>query len=180
MTTPAGNPPWTRTAGIADYGGATDKENYLAKGVVDPRTDVGAAEIMRLASDLAAMTRVAPFCVINYTADDTGTADPDVNWCVMQTQIDTDGWAAGATPTGFPVLARTGDGVVTITFASSYSDDYSVSGSFTVHAAEGCSNANASLAVDCELTSATVVTASVYNSAAGTAATDKTVTVSVW
>lgn len=180
--TASGNPAWERNAGITDYGGHLSKANYLAQGVVNPKTDVGAPAIMRMADHLKALANVSPFAVINYTQDDTGTNDPVVNSCYLMPDADSDGYPDGGTPpTGFPTLSRNGDGDVTVTFDSSYNDSYGTAGTFNVKAAQGfCNDSSSSIVVDADLISTVAVRVRCYVSNTGVASQDSQVTLVVW
>lgn len=124
MSTPAGLPSWTRTATIEYYGGHPDKQNYMGQGAIDARTDVTAEQLNRLAADLAACVRVAPFCVILLTTNDTTPGPPFVQSIRMQNRVNLTGYAGDNPPPGFPVCLRTGNGRVSITFPVSPEDDF--------------------------------------------------------
>ena len=127
---PTGSPAWTRTADFSHYGGHASKENYLGRGAIDALTDVGAEEFSRMVADAAAATRTAPFAVITYSCNDTSPDAPTVEFVYMMTGIRTVSYEGDAPPSGFPSAARNGDGDVTFTFASSYSDEYGIAGAF--------------------------------------------------
>lgn len=129
MTTPTGNPAWTRSADYTTYGGDPNKANYQSQGVVNPRTDVGAEGFSRLVSDVAAVVRTAEFCVMQILCDVGGTATTVEN-CRMMTGVTAVTYSGTAPPTGFPSVTRNGNGDVTVTFASSYLDEYGVTGAF--------------------------------------------------
>ncbi len=129
MTTPGGNPAWTRSATFDQYGGHVDKANYQSQGVVNPRTDVGAEGFSRLVSDVAAIVRTAEFCVMQIVCDVGGTTTT-VEHCRLMTGVSSGSYVGTAPPTGFPTVTRNGNGDVSITFASSYSDEYAVAGAF--------------------------------------------------
>lgn len=112
--TPTGNPAWVRSNDHTAYGGHVNKANYQSVGTVNPRTDLSAENLARMAADLAAVARTAPWAVLTYTTNDTSPAAPT---------IDDYETMAGNEPTG----ARVGDGEVTITWDASYSDPYSQS-----------------------------------------------------
>jgi hypothetical protein len=148
MTTPLGSPAWVRTPGITDYGSATDKADAYGQDVVNARTDVGAAALMRMADHLSACVRTSPFCVGVATCDDTTPGPPTISAClIMPSGKITTSYVGDAPPSGFPSFARNGNGDVTATFASSYTDAYGVSGSFapsaTIAGAISTSNLNA-------------------------------------
>lgn len=128
---PNGVPAWVRTASHVDYGGDPNKRNYLSQGVIDALTDVGAEAVCRMAADLEAIVRSAPFAVITYTCDDTTPAAPTINSVYLMTGVNIVGYLGSAAPAGFPSAARNGNGDVTFTFSASYSDAYGVSGAFT-------------------------------------------------
>lgn len=127
MTTPTGNPAWTRSADYTQYGGDPNKANYQSQGVVNPRTDVGAEGFSRLASDVAAVVRTAEFCVMQVLCDVSGTTTT-VESCRMMTGITAASYLGTAPPTGFPAVTRNGSGDVSVTFSSTYSDEYGVAG----------------------------------------------------
>jgi hypothetical protein len=59
MITPAGSPPWARAASMQSYGGDVNKKDYGGIGSVNARTDVTAAQFVRMTSDLASLNPVA-------------------------------------------------------------------------------------------------------------------------
>src|SRR5690242_12075687 len=136
--TPTGSPAWTRTVSYADYGGDPAKENYLARGAINRLTDVAAEEFSRMVSDLAAAARTAPFMVAVVQCFDSGTPSaPVILYCALMTGVRTTSYFGGAPPSGFPAVARNGNGDVTFTFAASYLDEYGVSGAFAPKDGEG-------------------------------------------
>lgn len=128
--TPNGSPPWVRTVSHVDYGGDTEKANYLSQGVIDALTDVGAEAFCRMVADLEALVRTAPFAVITYTCDDSTPAAPTIDTVYMMTGINVAGYAGASPPSGFPAAARQGNGDVEFTFAATYADAYGVTGAF--------------------------------------------------
>lgn len=117
--TPSGKPAWLRLNDHTAYGGRTDKKNYQSRGAINGRTDVTAENICRIASDLAAVARTAPFCSFTATLSDTSPAAPTItNYLAM----------AGAAP----ATARVSNGVATFDWLTSYTDDYSVAGDFNI------------------------------------------------
>lgn len=117
--TPSGNPIWIRQNDHTSYGGRTDKKNYQSRGAVNGRTDVTAENICRIASDMAAIGRTAPFCSFTATLDDSGPAAPTISdYLAMVGDA--------------PASARVSDGVATFDWGTSYSDDYSVAGDFHI------------------------------------------------
>ena len=128
--TPNGSPAWVRNADHTTYGGNAEKTNYQSRGVINALTDVGAEEFVRMVSDLAAVVRTAPFCVINVTGRDSTVQDPTVNRVTLQTGATASSYDGGSPPAGFPSVTRVGDGNYLVTFAATYADPYSVSGAF--------------------------------------------------
>lgn len=176
--TPTGSPAWVRNADHTTYGGHTSKTNYQSRGVINALTDVGAEEFVRMVADLAAVVRTAPFCVINFTANDSGTpADPTVNRVTMQTGATASSYAGGTPPTGFPTVERVADGNYRITFSANYSDPYSVSGAFTpthvVPAVLGATGYDVGYQTG-------VSTCNVYCNNGGAGVQDQTLSVVIW
>lgn len=124
MTVPNGSPAWTRSADATVYGGHPDKRDYQGQGVVNPQTDISAAEFLRMTADLAAVVRVAPFAVLRIQCDDTTPNDPTVLSVNQQTGIVSTSYAGMSPPTGFPTAERNGDGDITITWDSDYPDEF--------------------------------------------------------
>lgn len=130
MTTPTGNPAWLRTSAFDTYGGDLNKQNYQSQGVVNPRTDVGAEGFSRLTADVASIARTVEFCSMLVQCDDATPGPPTVVNCRLMTGVTAVSYVGNAPPTGFPTVARNGNGDVSVTFASSYSDEYGVAGAF--------------------------------------------------
>ena len=126
--TPTGSPAWTRVADHTTYGGDTDKKNYQSQGAVNARTDVTAEQFVRLASDAAMVVQTADLAVLIITGNDTAANDPTVNSAYLMTGRDTTGYDGGNPPAGFPSVTRVADGHMRVTFATSLTDDYGVSG----------------------------------------------------
>lgn len=120
--TPTGNPAWVRSNGHTAYGGNINKVNYQSVGTVNPRTDLSAENLCRIAADLAAVARTSPFSVMTFTCDDTTPGAPVVGSYFAM---------AGSAPTG----TRNGNGDVTFAWSDSYLDDYGVSGLANIRAA---------------------------------------------
>lgn len=133
---PTGHPLWTRAAGHVNYGGNENKRNHLSQGVVDPETDVSAQQLARLATDLASIARVAPFGYMVVQCNDSSPQAPQVVLANMANNVST-GYEGDAAPTGFPTLARVSNGRFSVTFASTYADDYGVSGAFILQPGTG-------------------------------------------
>lgn len=129
MTTPNGNPAWTRSADHTFYGGHADKANYNGEPVVNPRTDVGADSFQRMAADLAAVARMTNFCTLWFTANSAGSSI-SVTACSMMTGKISAAYAGTSPPAGFPSVTHVSAMVYSIDIGGSYSDDYSVAGVF--------------------------------------------------
>jgi len=129
---PEGSPLWARTVDFAHYGGNVEKANYLSRGAIDALTDVDASQFARLTADLASVTRTAPFAVIRLLCDDTTPAAPTIEYVHMATGVRLTSYVGTSAPAGYPSAARNGNGDVTVTFASSYTDPYGVANAFTV------------------------------------------------
>ena len=176
--TPSGNPPWMRTNDLTHYGGDVNKENYLSRGAIDALTDVDAAQFSRLAADMASLQRVMPFCVLTLLCSDSSPAAPTIEFVHMQTGI-SGSYLGSSPPSGFPSASRNSNGDVSITFASTYSDPYSVSGTYAVSSAIPCLISATAGEVSAELVSDTVIRLRAF-STAGVAISDARMTVSVW
>jgi hypothetical protein len=169
MITPAGAPAWSRAADHTDYGGHINKRNYQSQGAVNPETDITAEQVTRTAADLAAVTRVAPFAVLTITTQDPGP--PSVDSVRLMTGALATAYAGDAAPSGYPSAALTGTDETTVTFASSYSDEYSVAASFTPQCVQAFSHDGATQPT-AEISGQTIVIT--------TGSTPETVTLTVW
>jgi hypothetical protein len=178
MIVPTGFPAWARTADHSHYGGHVAKKNYQSQGVTNPRTDVGAEAIVRLASDVAAAVRTAKFFSGTFTNRDTSPAAPTVSSVEMMTGILQASYDGSAPPSGFPGAVRVSTGRVRFTFATSYTDEYGVSAAFTPRRAKASGHGSSFCTCTCSITGQTV---DVFCwDAAGNALGDKTVTLTVW
>ena len=176
--TPNGQPPWTRTASHTNYGGHVNKRNYLSRGKIDSLTDVGAEEICRIAADLEAISRTAPFATVTFLCNDSSPAAPTIESVLMMTGVRASSYAGGSAPAGFPSAARNGNGDVTFTFASSYSDAYGVAGAFALsHALASLHDTSAGEPV-VQIVSATTIRVRLFNGAS--ALQNKRATLIVW
>lgn len=175
---PTGLPVWARTRSHTDVGGNTNKRNYLSRGAIDALTDVGAEALCRLAADLEAIGRTAPFATITYLCNDGSPAAPTIECVYGMIGVRTTSYAGGSPPAGFPSAARNGNGDVTFTFASSYNDPYSVAGAFAIkHACGGIHGTTAGEPV-VEIATATTLRVRLFNG--GSALSDRRATISVW
>jgi hypothetical protein len=178
LIVPTGVPAWLRTASISQYGGHASKENYLSRGSIDALTDVSAEEFVRITADLAATVRGAPFAIITFLNNDASPAAPTVESVLMMTGVQLTSYGGASPPTGFPAAARLGTGRVTFTFASSYLDEYGVSGALTVRSANATVHGTAFAVATVEI-SGNVVTVRCKD-AAGSDVGDLRVTLQVW
>jgi hypothetical protein len=119
-----------RTNTHESYGGNTSKQNHLSRGKIDALTDVGAEDLCRIASDLAALARVAPVAVLTYTCNDSTSGAPTVLYANTMTGVRSTSYAGDSAPAGYPSAARNGNGDATFTFAASMTDDYGVTGAW--------------------------------------------------
>ncbi len=134
---PNGSPIWVRAVDFTDYDGHVDKQNHLSQGVIDPITDVGAEGYSRAMADAAAFARTSPFCDLEITCNDTSPAAPTINAAFLHTGARFASYEGNGAPSGFPSAARNGAGDITLTFSSSYTDEYGVAGAFEIQCPEG-------------------------------------------
>jgi hypothetical protein len=113
--TPSGSPAWLRANDHETYGGSATKENYASQGAINGQTDVDAKNFVRMCADLEALQRVAEFCTIRITCNDTAPLAPTIN--AYLSMVDDQ-----------PTPARVGDGDARLTFATTYLDAYAVGG----------------------------------------------------
>ena len=130
---PSGAPAWVKSNSHTEYGGHINKRNHQGQDVVNARTDVGADQLARIAADMAAIQRVAPFAIVVYTNNDGAPAAPTVDEYMAM---------SGTAPTG----ARVSDGRVTFTWDASYLDEYGVSGDLHIIGAHASVNSAAAQA----------------------------------
>lgn len=176
--TPSGSPAWVRTASHVDYGGHVGKVNLHGQGLTDPRTDVGAEAITRLASDLAAVARTCPLVTITYLCNDSVIAHPTIESVLLMTGVRFVNYAGDAAPTGFPSGERNGNGDVTLTILSSLSDEYGVSGDVSIVGARATVQNAAARTASYEIPTANTLRVRAWNGAS--ALSDARVTVSIW
>ena len=122
--TPTGYPVWVRANGHTAYGGHINKTNYQSVGTVNPRTDLSAENLCRIAADLAAVARTAPFSVCTFQCSDAVPAAPTLSTYYAM---------AGNQPTA----TRNGNGDVSFLWQDSYADDYGVIANANIVAAVG-------------------------------------------
>ncbi len=173
------NPAWVRSSDFTSYGGDVNKKNYQSVGAIDPLTDVTANDLNRLAEDLSASVNTAPFCVITFTQDDTGTNDPTVNFCYLMTGLSTSNYDGGSPPTGFPSVVRSADADVLVTFLSSYNDAFGTSGDFIATGAVTTPHGTTEAFATPDIASATTVRVQTFNGAGGSEL-DRKITLEVY
>jgi len=179
--TPIGNPAWVRSADHTYYGGHVDKVNYQNQPLVNARTDFGAEALARMAADLAAVVRTAPFCKLTYTCSDSVPGPPTIHTVHhMASGVRLTNYVGDSPPAGFPSAARNGNGDVTFTFSASHTDPYGVSGSSSITDADANGHTSGSAVIaNPELVTATTVRVRAFNDA-GTAVSNAKVTLTVW
>ncbi len=176
--TPEGLPAWTRTAGISQYGGHVDKQNYLSRGVIDPLTDIGAEGYSRLTADLAAAAITAPMFVCTFLNALSGGSPPTVEAALfMPYGAITISYVGDDPPPGFPEAGQVGAGHTRFLFESSYVDHYGVVGTFAPYMAQATGHGTTFVSCSALISSNTV---DVYCwDAAGNALEQKRVTLVV-
>lgn len=164
--TPSGSPAWVRTNDHTAYGGDVNKANYQSQGSVNPRTDLTAENICRLAADLAAIARTAPLARLAYTCNDAAPAAPTITSSGSM-------WAQDPTPT------RNGNGDVTFTWAASYTDPYGVSGNVNIIGAKATLVGTTASEIPVELVDAHTVRVRAFDTA-GAAISDAKVALVIY
>lgn len=177
--TPTGSPSWLRSNDMTHYGGNVNKENYLSRGAIDALTDVDAKQFSRLAADVAALQRVAPFLTITLVCSDSSPAAPTVEYVNMQTGISLISYIGSSPPSGFPSASRNSNGDVTITVSSSYQDAFGVSGAFAISSLLPSLLSTTAGIATAEKVSDTVFRLRAFN-AAGSALSDARMSCVVW
>ncbi len=175
---PNGHPAWVRANDHATYGGDIAKRNWQSQGSVNAQTDVDAASFCRLCADVAALQLVAPFAIITWTCNDSGTpAAPTITAANLMTGT-TLSYEGDAAPSGYPSGARNGDGDCTFTFPSSPTDDYNVTEELTIrHCLPGSAWA---LTYATYLLSGSTVQVALIDATTGSGQPDAAGTLAVW
>jgi hypothetical protein len=126
MTTiPSGAPGFTRRIAVIDYGGHPLKRDYQAQGVVNPKTDLAAAQFLRICADAAAAIRMAAFCQLTLQCNDSSPAAPTVSAIRQMNKISDVGYEGNAPPYAyFPTIVRLGNGSVRATWPTTQEDDF--------------------------------------------------------
>lgn len=175
---PSGVPAWMRQNDYGSYGGHLLKRNFASRGAINPKTDVGAEAFSRIAADLAAIARTAPFGVFEILCDDATPAAPTVVYACLMTGVRVTSYLGSIAPSGFPSVARNGNGDFTMTFAGSYSDPYGVAGAFTLKQARASLAGSVAGMATTDILTATTLRVRAFI-AAGTAYSSARVTVTV-
>lgn len=175
MTTPSGNPSWTRSASAATYGGHQNKQNYQQQGVTNPLTDIGADEFIRTTLDLAAVLSATEFAVLSVTCNDSTPAAPTINWVRAQNAVALSPYAGDSAATGLPSGSRNSNGNITLQWEAALTDDYGVSAAPAIIAAEARVNGN-----DATVTIDDSRTITVEALSSGTPIADATMTIWVY
>jgi hypothetical protein len=177
-TTPSGSPVWVRNADASTYGGSPEKRDYQSQGVVNPKTDVSAADFLRLTADVAAMARTTPFATVSVSTTDISSTI-SVSSVHQMTGVNTVGYTGGSPPSGMPTAVRNGTGDITLTWDAAYADEFGVSADLVITGAvPTVVNSTSGYAVY-ELLSDTSVRVRCFNSA-GAALADAAVTVAIY
>lgn len=127
MTTPTGLPYWARTTSAEFYGGILGKEDYQTPGVINARTDVSAAQFLRLCADLAGVARVAPVGMAQWLCNDSAPAAPTIQAAACGATRSSSSYAGDAAPSGLPSATRLGNGSIRLVFPVTSEDDFQVS-----------------------------------------------------
>ncbi len=178
MIVPNGRPAWSRTASAESYGGDLNKVNYQSIGATNPLTDVTAEQHARLTEDVAPITRVAGFATLTIQCDDTTPGPPTVQACDLMTGVQLTSYIGNNPPTGFPTVARVGNGYARVTFASSYTDSYSVAETLVIRHAIASPIGTTAQAEGVTITG-NVVDVRIWDLPAGTAAANAKFTLEV-
>lgn len=123
------SPLWARTSNATDYGGHPNKRDYGETGCVNALTDVSAAQIKRMAADLAAIARTIPLWrgVVSRSGTAISVTGSRPVWA--DTAAPYNGAAA---PTGHPAAALTDTNQVTLTFPATATDEYGNAASISI------------------------------------------------
>lgn len=170
-------PLWTRTAGIGSYGAHINKEDYLGLGKINALTDVDAGDICRVAGDLTAVGRPAPFLSMTMTARDTGTLAPLVHSVqIMSSDAYNVDYTGSSPPAGMPTVTRVSNGVILVTLATTYADDFGAVGTLTLEHGGGGAHGSVMCTVQPDILTANTCRFYMFD-AAGAALIDKKITV---
>jgi hypothetical protein len=121
---PDGNPIWSRAPSIQQYGGHPEKHDYLNMGVVNAKTDIAAAQFLRMTADQASVSRVCSLLKMRITPTATTIT---VDWCAPA-------WAQPGSYSGnpasgptnqYPTVSHSGANLV-IQLPATAADDYGV------------------------------------------------------
>ena len=172
--TPSGYPAWMRANDFTAYGGHADKHDYQNVSSINPRSDVSAAALCRLAADAAAVQRTATFAALYAVPADP--AHPTVSYVRMMTGVCATPYTGNTPPAGFPTVEYVSTGVYTVTFASSYTDPFGISGALDLqfcHVAGATISTLDAIATASERINAYTWTVRTFQASSGTAATSE-------
>lgn len=120
---PAGLPTWSRANDHVAHGGNVEKRDLFNSGAIDALTDVPAKNMTRTWENLAACALTAPFMAIYVRSNDPVTEPPLVMNAQSMNGVSA-GYVGDAPPAGFPTVVRNADTDYTVTFDSTYADEY--------------------------------------------------------
>lgn len=145
MITPSGRPIWSRTASTLTYGGHPNKRDYGGIGAVNALTDVTAAQLCRLAEDVASLAMVAPlFRLTTHYDYDSGvfvvTEFHSLWGAHTSTAYNGNGPASGFARV--QTTGSTGNHGITVTLPSSPPDSFGVTEPVVIRAAFASAAAN--------------------------------------
>lgn len=135
---------------IADFGGA----KVDAEPVANPTSELAANHYSDLAESVAQGTRTIDRAVVSFA---TALANP------ITATLNRTVWGSGALYT--PTISRTGAGVYTLTYSASYVNGLGVTETVNLITAHGQVDGATFGLVQCTRTSATVITARIFDAA---------------
>lgn len=154
-----------RSKTALDFGGHPQKQNYMGRGAVNPKTDITAQNVNNIAELCAVRNRMQPLARVLCDASGNVLA-------ALTAWGNYSAYAVGATPTDGIVTAKTGTGTYTLTFPNTVTGWDGASRTVT----PGTAVPVASVAS----TSATTVTGQVVSVTTGSPAADAGFMVTVW
>jgi hypothetical protein len=133
MIVPSGKPVWGGTTSMLDYGGHLEKKNYGGIGMVNALTDTGAEQFVRMTTDAASVARTAGQMKAQLNISRDGTTIT-VNKCITPWTDSSIGSYDGANPpTGYPEVTLSGTNTITVSIATSATDEFGVSENIVLH-----------------------------------------------
>lgn len=119
MIVPAGSPAWTRTATPDIYGAVPGLHDLGGVGAVNAKTDITAAEYVRMAADVASAVRAAPlfWMAMRAVLPGVGVASVQVQQCSVMWDSPSGAYEDGESPpTGSYPTVRWSGPSIEITF----------------------------------------------------------------